>query len=221
MPPPQQARRPAGPVPQAVRASPQRVPAPAQAPHALRAATRAGRCSPADRSSCEPRSRRRARRHPPRRPHRRRRPRARPRRASRRSTRDAARSPCSRTGSRSRSSCLLSEPCRQTTRGRLQERAPAHLPTSRCRCPGAGPPCRASRDRRRTVAARGPRPARSRPEQWTRAARERTPARGRVAAQEPPLLSDLRTASDGSKTVVLLSILATRYDGRARCATRL
>jgi hypothetical protein len=160
----QRARGSAGPVPQAVWAPPPRVPTPARAERAPWAATRVGRRSPADRLSSEFRSRRRARPRLRLRPHRRSRPRARPRRASRRLTRAAAKPRCSRTASGSRSSCLPSEPCRQTTRRRLPVRAPASGSTSRCRCPGAGPPYTASRDRRRTVGAPGRRPATSRPE---------------------------------------------------------
>jgi hypothetical protein len=167
---------------------------------ALRDAPAAGRVdrrNPADRSSCGRRSRRTAPHLLPCRPHQRRIPLAPPHRASPRSSPDAATSPCTRTASVSRSSSRPSGPCPRTTRRLRRGPAPESRWMPRGRCPGAAPPCRASRGRRRTAAGPGRQPATSTHGPRTQVARERTRPRAQpqVAARMPPLLSDLRTVA--------------------------
>jgi hypothetical protein len=170
------------------------------------------RRTPADRSLCASRTRRRrplrrSRSRPARKP---------PFRGSRRPTRDAAASPYSRRASRWRSSSRRRGRFRQTTPCRLRASARSCLTPSRCRPRGAGPPHTGARDRNRTVARPARRPASSRHPRPP-AAQGPLPRRAgsRVVARRHLPLSDWRTNVEGSEAFVLLSILATKYGGRA------
>jgi hypothetical protein len=168
-------------------------PAPWRALRDAPAAGRADRRNPAHRWSYARRSRRTAGHLPPCRQHRRRIPLAPPHRVSPRSSPDAATSPCTRTASVSKSSSRRSGLCPRTTRLLRPAPAPESRWMPRGRCRGAGPPCRASRCRGRTAAGPGRQPATSTHGPRKRVGRERIGPPARVAAQIPPLLSDLRT----------------------------
>jgi hypothetical protein len=142
-----------------------------------------------------------------------------PCRGSRRSSRDARGSPCSRAASRSRSSCHRSERFPQTKRCP----PPAREQASRSVRPGrgrdAGLTRRGAHDRTRTAATTVRSPASSRPVPPTQAARVQPRSGRQVVARFPPCCQ-VCEQSDRSNGCSLLSILATKYGGRARCARR-
>jgi hypothetical protein len=180
------------------------------------------RGSPADRSSCGRRSRRRARRDrsrlmgrrcrrglPPRPVH----------RASRRSSPGGGASRSDLPASRSRSSSLRSAPFPRTTRHLLPAPAPARLPAHRCPPRGAGLRRRGGLGRTETGGGPDRRPATSTHRPWTQETKARTEAQSRVAARVvTSSVASFENRKDRSSGLPLLSILATKYGGRARCA---
>jgi hypothetical protein len=139
-------------------------------------------------------------------------------RASQRSSRDERASRCSRAESRSRPSCRRSERCPRTRRRRRQEHVRRRPSPSPGRDRGAARPRTDARGRTRTDGEPARRPATSKPAPRTREGRAHR-ARGRrfAEARRPPCCQ-FRELSDGSKAALSLSILATKYGGRARCA---